>query len=142
MQTEIVTARQLPGKQGCTDNRIYLIVEGAKRELKLRQAAVIDQRIATVDGRTYLETRIALFARGRTFVLGASALLLGVILVAVYQSTEHWAERIDQYQRIALVIAVAIPLAYVYLSVEKRIRHHRLHQKVESKLRELIAVQP
>jgi len=36
------------------------------------------------------------------------------------------------------IFAFSVPLAYVYLNIEKKIRHHRLLLKLETKLYELI----
>lgn len=136
MQTEILNDK---GPAVATNDieTTNLIFEGAKRELKFRQAAIISHRITTEGEKCYLESKVDIFARGRSFVLISFSLFLLVIFVAIYQSTDNWADRVQQLQSIAIWFAIIIPLAFVYLNIEKRIRHHRLHQKIEKKLMEL-----
>jgi len=136
MQTEILNAKgpAVATNDGETANVIF---EGAKRELKFRQAAIISHRITTAGEKSYLESKVDIFARGRAFVLISFSLFLLVIFVAIYQSTDNWADRVQQLQSIAVFIMIIIPVAFIYLNIENRIRHHRLHQKIEKKLMEL-----
>jgi len=136
MQTEILNAND-PAVATNDTETTNLIFEGAKRELKFRQAAVISHRITTEADKCYLESKVDIFARGRAFVLLGFSLFLLVIFFAIYQSTDNWADRVQQLKSIAVWIAITIPLAFIYLTIEKRIRHHRLHQKIEKKLMEL-----
>ena len=136
MQTEILNAKG-PAVSTNGAETTSLIFEGAKRELKFRQAAMISHRITTEGDKCYLESKVDIFARGRSFVLISFSLFLLVIFIAIYQSTDNWDDRVQQLQSIAIWFAISIPLAFVYLNIEKRIRHHRLHQKIEKKLIEL-----
>jgi hypothetical protein len=133
MQTEILNAKG-PAVATNDTETINLIFEGAKRELKFRQAAIISHLITTDGDKCYLESKVDIFARGRAFVLTTFSLFLLVVFFAIYQSTDNWADRVQQLQSIAVWFAIIIPLGFIYLNIEKRIRHHRLHQKIEKKL--------
>lgn len=140
MQSEILNASNSHTGGTKKEELNLLILEGAIRELKFRQAAMIIHRITTVDDKSYLETSVNVFARGRNFVLGSFLAMLAVIFTAVVQSLDNWNDRLEQLSSIGLVIGLAIPAGYIYLNIEKRIRHQRLHQKIETKWKELILV--
>ena len=136
MQTEILSSKDPAATTNDTETT-NLVFEGAKRELKFRQAAIISHRITTDGDKCYLESKVDIFARGRAFVLTTFSLFLAVLVFAIYQSTDNWADRVQQLRSVALWFAIIIPLGYIYLNIEKKIRHYRLHQKIEKKLMEL-----
>ena len=140
MQSEILNAKDPLLADNKIEETTNMILQGAKRELKFCQAAMIDHQITTTDDKSYLETTIDVFARGKTFVLGACSVSLLIVFIAIYQSNDNWPDRLEQLLPIALVIAFILPVAFVYLNIEKRIRHYRLHKKIEVKLKELIIV--
>jgi len=102
MQTEILNDKDPAAATNDTETT-NLIFEGAKRELKFRQAAIISHRITTEGEKCYLESKVDIFARGRSFVLISFSLFLLVIFIAIYQSTDNWDGRVQQLQSIELM---------------------------------------
>ncbi len=142
MQSEVLNAEGLAIANADREATTHMIFEGAKRELKFRQAAMINHQLTIKNNKYYLESKVDFFARGRAFVLIAFSLFLLVVFAAIYQTTDQWDERFEQFYPILVVMVIAIPLAFIYLNIEKNIRHRRLHKKMETKLKELAFIKP